>query len=798
MYKPKVRLGKPSVRSAVVVMALLSIALGATGLVLATRSTSPRTPLAQLPVDEQLKTVLAQSTLNSDNLKTIDSSLGFKMAFDPTILDGQGQTTDASSNEKWISGKTYTDEELYERRDYSIVKFQPKKTDNDSENLFAKPEMVVLTNIRKQYWENSMKLPKNAGKTKLEVFMNGTVEDMKERDYRIADSQDVTINSVEYKLVTFEYANEEYGITYRSSYRYYFTIQNDRPYYIALYNVDNDKNGYVAQFETIINTITFEGLDQDKLAAAKQSQQDNVLAATDSLPASTSNIPNALDTKSLIDVVARNQIAVVRIGMVYCTDIELLLAGGSVGGRIEDACAAGIGSGSIVTSDGYIATNGHVVRASKVSALQSYVYQSKDVEQLAVRTEPLLSYLVQHGKLTSSQKDALLKGIKTKQASALQAVLGLPEVIGEAQMAARDDTYTYVVQLSNEPIRFKDILAKRLEFEYSTTNVNARFVSDNYDGMLDAKNVSKSTKSDVALLKMDGQFPVVSLGSIDSISTLDRLIAIGYPAFVDQGLTTTQKHTVPSITQGFAEGIRVQSMSSPYKLVYTTVPLAPGNSGGPMFSEQGVQIGLSTYSLLPCQDKKCFGKGIARDINDLKQLASAQGVVLGESGTLTQEWAAGIEALKQNNYTGAAEKFGKVSSEYHGNYLASALRDVAASQMDGGAGFLQGGTNVAPAADGKQAADGDAQPVTVEGVVILGTAHTPKTVRLVSAALIAAGGAALAVMTWRIRSSKKSKAALPTTQGPAPTIENVPQTPIPPVTEPAAEEPKPQDSNKPT
>lgn len=782
MRKPAVRLHKPTRRGAALFLAFLSIVLGIVGLALSFRATVPSSSVAHLPVDEQLKSVLAQSTTDIDKLKTIDSSLGFKLTYNPTILDGQGQTTDASSDDKWISGKTYTEEELYERRDYSIVKFRPKE--KDEEHLFAQPELTILTNIRKAYWENRMKLPENAAKTKLEVFVDDTIASRGKDGYKVADRQDITINGAAYKLVTFDYQSGSFGVGYKSTSRFYFTVQNDRPYYISIHNMQNDSNGYIAQFETIINTVTFEGLDEDKLAAVRADQADNVLAATDSLPAGTGNMPNPLDAKALLDVVARNQIAVVRIGTIYCAQIDLLLTGGSVGGRVDTACAAGIGSGSIVTGDGYVATNGHVVQLSKTSALTSYIGMAKDIDDLIKRINPVVEYLVKRGKITTTQKDALIAAIKNKDPKGLQAALGLGEAVGENYMTAHNDRYSYVVQLSNEPIRIKDTQASRLEFVYATSNITARFVAANYDHLLSADKIAQSTKSDVALLKMEGQFPVVSVGSLSTVQPPDRLIAIGFPGFVDKGLSTVQKHTVPSITQGYAESVRAQSLTSPYKLVLTSVPIAQGNSGGPMFNEQGVQIGLNTYSILPCADKKCFGKGIARDVDDLKKLATDNGVVLGVSGSLAQEWQAGIEALKKDDFTGAQQKFEKVSNEYHGNYLAAALRDVAASQTNGGS---HAGSSSSPGSSGSTT---DVQGVNGEGtdqpssahamaqVHILGTTQSPLVVRIVSVVLIVAGGVLL-VIQKKFRGTKAKDQPIATVPQSQPSEVSPQQPPTP-------------------
>jgi len=74
------------------------------------------------------------------------------------------------------------------------------------------------------------------------------------------------------------------------------------------------------------------------------------------LPSNTSNVLQQLDKATLVNVIAKNQPAVVRILTVYCADITV--TSGTASLKEKDSCSAGVGSGSIISSDGYIATNG--------------------------------------------------------------------------------------------------------------------------------------------------------------------------------------------------------------------------------------------------------------------------------------------------------------------------------------------------------------------------------------------------------------------------------------------------------
>ena len=104
------------------------------------------------------------------------------------------------------------------------------------------------------------------------------------------------------------------------------------------------------------------------------------------------------------------------------------------------------------------------------------------------------------------------------------------------------------------------------------------------------------------------------------------LTAIGYPAAVDNGADTKLSKTVPSVTQGSLS--YVSSVAGGHKVFMMTTRIASGNSGGPTIDASGKQVGLNTYSSVSrnCGSgsdiSDCFGRGVARDIEDLKAMAS--------------------------------------------------------------------------------------------------------------------------------------------------------------------------------
>jgi S1-C subfamily serine protease len=390
------------------------------------------------------------------------------------------------------------------------------------------------------------------------------------------------------------------------------------------------------------------------------------------LPDNTSNIPTTLNQATLVKVVAQNQPAVVRILTVYCGDIKLVSSAASFSEK--DACSAGVGSGSLISNDGYIATNGHVVATSPKSALIDSLSSTDTASRY-------LDYLVATGLLTRLAATELLTGVKNDVSTATTALEATVNLIPATTISSSNVDVQYAVQLSNDPVRISS-LNNRLVVGFTDTIVQARLVAQDFDqATADQSLISgQFTSSDVALLKVSGSFPYVTLGTSSSVTIGDQLTAIGFPAFIDNSVNTDQWQTVPSITQGRVTAISSDATRNGRKIISTSVPIAQGESGGPSFSDAGEQIGLNTYTALKCADLKCFGDGFVRDIADLKALLQKNNITL-KTGGVTDDWKQGLAAYTSGNYTEALALFKKVQAEYPSNYLVSPLARIAREQV---------------------------------------------------------------------------------------------------------------------
>lgn len=139
---------------------------------------------------EAQSTLTGATTVQKSDVKTIQSDLGFSLQYDTNTLDAHGQTTDPNSTDSYVSGEDFTGDELSKTRSYSIVKLTVK---SDATSYVSAPEMVVLTNIRKNHLQEQMNLPANKGKSKLAVWVETMTASQEANGYKMTNTTTTSI-----------------------------------------------------------------------------------------------------------------------------------------------------------------------------------------------------------------------------------------------------------------------------------------------------------------------------------------------------------------------------------------------------------------------------------------------------------------------------------------------------------------------------------------------------------------------------------------------------------------------------
>jgi hypothetical protein len=95
---------------------------------------------------------------------------------------------------------------------------------------------------------------------------------------------------------------------------------------------------------------------------------------------------------------------------------------------------------------------------------------------------------------------------------------------------------------------------------------------------------------DLAVVRIDAkELHVLALGDSDGVHAGDSVVAIGHPL----GLEDT-------VSNGLVSGIRV--VDPALTVLQISAPIAPGSSGGPIFSDKGEVIGVATSFLAEGQN----------------------------------------------------------------------------------------------------------------------------------------------------------------------------------------------------
>jgi len=225
------------------------------------------------------------------------------------------------------------------------------------------------------------------------------------------------------------------------------------------------------------------------------------------------------------------------------------------------------GSGFIVSGDGYILTNAHVVSDTTIKALA--VVQAI----LPVMVEKLYGPNNENkAKLDELEKDST---IQDKMANLGQSIARM--LIKETFLTSQKEIT--VLNPSSTKDNLQDIISESFE---------AKEISVNNDFYLDQK--------DVALIKIDQtNLPSIPLGDSTSLTTGNKIFVFGFPGTADLNSKNLLEST---FTQGTISAIK-DSDNKDFKIFQTDAKVSEGSSGGPLINEKAQVVGLVTYQTDP-------------------------------------------------------------------------------------------------------------------------------------------------------------------------------------------------------
>ena len=272
--------------------------------------------------------------------------------------------------------------------------------------------------------------------------------------------------------------------------------------------------------------------------------------------------------------------------------------------------AVALGSGFFISSNGYIATNAHVVS------------MTKDGEE------------------------------KAKQALFWQMV----------QQVAR--------QLGRDPRSFNQQVIQQLD-QYSTLQSFQLFhhviIPDGSSYPFEIKQYGAPTGEgsdqgkDVAIVKIEVKnAPILKLADSEKVQLQDHVTVIGYPGAADtfnSGLLSSRSALEATINDGKISARKTATSGAP--ILQTSAPATHGNSGGPVLNDANEVVGLLTFRGDTVNGQEVSGFAFIVPSNTVMEYVKSAGAT-NDPGLTDKSYHEGLDLYWNQYYSSAIPKFEEV------------------------------------------------------------------------------------------------------------------------------------------
>jgi serine protease Do len=331
--------------------------------------------------------------------------------------------------------------------------------------------------------------------------------------------------------------------------------------------------------------------------------------------------------------------------------------------RVAVAPSQEHGTGFLITPDGYIVTNGHVVQAY-------HDPDDREVRQTAVR-EAIAQACVDPTSAKDRRERALTllypkvaPGAEVEVAKTLRVVL------------SNRETFVAEVKAYSSP------LAPR-----SGKQATGRTVPAQESG------------KDVAILKIDARnLPTLALGDSDRVELGQPLQILGFPGVVLYHELLDKRSAVEaSVTSGRVSSLKRDARGAP--VIQTDAAASWGNSGGPAINERGEVVGILTFiSVTADETQSVQGFNFLVPANIVREFARGAGVSLEAPSPFNAVWHEAVTKYVQGDWAGAQHALDAAAR------LVPNLADVQRLQAEVQLRLLQSPRGLSPVAIGGIAA----------------------------------------------------------------------------------------------
>lgn len=318
------------------------------------------------------------------------------------------------------------------------------------------------------------------------------------------------------------------------------------------------------------------------------------------------------------------------------------------------------GSGFIVSSDGYIVTNAHVVNYDENAIMNEFATQAANYvanswlelyDRVPEDESSHDPYYYSYTQNWQDNYDFFMNKYEPEYIQEIRVFFGTP--VGG------------VVSPEGYPAEIRKLSPQKLWLTYGDY-------------------VYRSGK-DLAVIKIEGadNLPTALLCDSAYLRVGDKIIVIGYPGTASSSMTpylSPETNLVPTVTSGIVSAIRKLPDGS--DVIQTDAAIFHGNSGGPAFDEYGRVVGVATFAsgknLVSGDWIDIQGYNFLVPINVAKSLMTELNINTTPSET-TQHFNDGMDYYWSGRYTEARGEFNTIlnldpSNLYASDYIKMSMK----------------------------------------------------------------------------------------------------------------------------
>ena len=304
----------------------------------------------------------------------------------------------------------------------------------------------------------------------------------------------------------------------------------------------------------------------------------------------------------------------------------------------QDVHLGATGSGFIVTPDGYIVTNAHVVYEEQEELRQDVVRYWKGDELKSIFQNDFVNF-----------KKELISDSKQVGGEALAKEISkdIDDRINDFVKAEIEYYLSYlkIERTGAQVSAFMgiDIPGLPTQPHGIPCDIRKRGEPINPD--------NQGNQKDVAILKVEkNNLPTVPLGDDSTLKVGDTVLVLGYPGAAE--INKEQFGVESTLTQGDLSARKL--MPAGWSALQTSAEINHGNSGGPAFNDRGEVIGIATF-----MNENARGINFLVPISVVKEFLNEMSVKPQQS-RLSQLYQEGVACMSRNCFKGALEKFKEV------------------------------------------------------------------------------------------------------------------------------------------